>query len=462
MQLYNTMTRKKEELVPVRPGRISMYACGPTVYNYFHIGNARPFIVFDTLRRYLEYRGYQVTFVQNFTDIDDKMIRRANEEGITVKELSERFIKEYYQDADSLGIERASHNPRATDHIADIIHLVETLIEKGHAYATPEGDVYFSVRSFPGYGKLSGQSVDDLESGARIDPGEQKRDPLDFALWKARKPGEPAWESPWGIGRPGWHIECSAMSMHILGETFDIHAGGQDLIFPHHENEIAQSEAATGRPFANYWLHNGYINVNNQKMSKSLNNFFTVRDISKEFDLEAVRLFMLSAQYRNPVNFSRELIEQASAALTRLRTAKERLDAAQTGPATPEDDAFLSDLEGYKASFCAAMDDDLNTADALGVLFELARACNTFVSEPRGEKAVNTARAIFSELTGVLGLLIQKKEEEAPKEALDLLEQRQQARAAKDWARADQMRDALKEMGYAVEDTKQCPKLKKL
>ncbi len=462
MQLYNTMTRKKEELVPVRPGRISMYACGPTVYNYFHIGNARPFIVFDTLRRYLEYRGYQVTFVQNFTDIDDKMIRRANEEGITVKELSERFIKEYYQDADSLGIERASHNPRATDHIADIIHLVETLIEKGHAYATPEGDVYFSVRSFPGYGKLSGQSVDDLESGARIDPGEQKRDPLDFALWKARKPGEPAWESPWGMGRPGWHIECSAMSMHILGETFDIHAGGQDLIFPHHENEIAQSEAATGRPFANYWLHNGYINVNNQKMSKSLNNFFTVRDISKEFDLEAVRLFMLSAQYRNPVNFSRELIEQASAALTRLRTAKERLDAAQTGPATPEDDAFLSDLEGYKASFCAAMDDDLNTADALGVLFELARACNTFVSEPRGEKAVNTARAIFSELTGVLGLLIQKKEEEAPKEALDLLEQRQQARAAKDWARADQIRDALKEMGYAVEDTKQGPKLKKL
>ena len=462
MQLYNTMTRKKEELVPVRPGRISMYACGPTVYNYFHIGNARPFIVFDTLRRYLEYRGYQVTFVQNFTDIDDKMIRRANEEGITVKELSERFIKEYYQDADSLGIERASHNPRATDHIADIIHLVETLIEKGHAYATPEGDVYFSVRSFPSYGKLSGQSVDDLESGARIDPGEQKRDPLDFALWKAQKPGEPAWESPWGMGRPGWHIECSAMSMHILGETFDIHAGGQDLIFPHHENEIAQSEAATGRPFANYWLHNGYINVNNQKMSKSLNNFFTVRDISKEFDLEAVRLFMLSAQYRNPVNFSRELIEQASAALTRLRTAKERLDAAQTGPATPEDDAFLSDLEGYKASFCAAMDDDLNTADALGVLFELARACNTFVSEPRGEKSVNAARAIFSELTGVLGLLTQKKEEEAPKEALDLLEQRQQARAAKDWARADQIRDALKEMGYAVEDTKQGPKLKKL
>lgn len=462
MQLYNTMNRKKEELVPIHPGRISMYACGPTVYNYFHIGNARPFIVFDTLRRYLEYQGFSVTFVQNFTDIDDKMIRRANEEGITVKELSERFIREYYTDADALGIERASHNPRATDHIADIIHLVETLIEKGHAYATPECDVYFSVRSFPGYGKLSGQSVDDLESGARIDPGEQKRDPLDFALWKAQKPGEPAWESPWGMGRPGWHIECSAMSMHLLGDTFDIHAGGQDLVFPHHENEIAQSEAATGKPFANYWLHNGYININNQKMSKSLNNFFTVRDISKEFDLEAVRLFMLSAQYRNPVNFSRELIEQASTALTRLRTAKERLDAAQTGPATPEDDAFATELEGYKSSFCAAMDDDLNTADALGVLFELARACNTFVSEPRGEKAVNAARSLFFELTGILGLLIQKKEEETPKEALDLLEQRQQARTDKDWARADQMRDALKEMGYAVEDTKQGPKLKKL
>ena len=462
MQLYNTMTRKKEELVPVVPGKISMYACGPTVYNYFHIGNARPFIVFDTLRRYLEYQGYAVTFAQNFTDIDDKMIRRANEEGITVKELSERFIKEYYADADALGIERATFNPRATDHIKDIINLVQTLIEKDHAYATPEGDVYFSVRSFSGYGKLSGQSVDDLESGARIDPCEQKRDPLDFALWKAQKPGEPAWESPWGMGRPGWHIECSAMSMRLLGETFDIHAGGQDLVFPHHENEIAQSEAATGKPFANYWLHNGYINVNNQKMSKSLNNFFTVRDISKEFDLESVRLFMLSAQYRNPVNFSRELIEQAAAALTRLRTAKERLEQAQTGPATAEDDAFIKELEGFKACFCAAMDDDLNTADALGVLFDMARACNTFVSELHGEKAVNTALALFTELNSVLGLLVQKKEEEAPAQALALLDQRQQARAAKDWVKADAMRDALKAMGYAVEDTKQGPKLKKL
>ena len=462
MQIYNTMTRKKEELVPVTPGRVSMYACGPTVYNFFHIGNARPFIVFDTLRKYLQYRGYRVTFVQNFTDIDDKMIRRANEEGTTVKELAERFIQEYYQDADALGIGRADVNPRATAHIPEIIKLVETLIEKGHAYATEEGDVYFSVRSYPPYGKLSGQSIDDLESGARIDPTEQKRDPLDFALWKAQKPGEPAWESPWGMGRPGWHIECSAMSMTILGETFDIHGGGQDLVFPHHENEIAQSEAATGKPFANVWMHNGYININNQKMSKSLNNFFTVRDISKEFDLESVRMFMLSAQYRNPVNFSRDLIEQATAALARLRTAKERLEEAPIGPETAEDAAFIKELAGYKDAFCTAMDDDLNTADALGVLFDMARACNTFVSEPRGNEAVEAARKLFSELTGVLGLLTQKKEEEFPQEALTLLEQRQAARAAKDWARSDAIRDTLKAMGYAVEDTKQGPKLKKL
>lgn len=378
MQLYNTMHRKKEELIPIHPGKIGMYACGPTVYNYFHIGNARPFIVFDTLRRYLEYQGYEVTFVQNFTDIDDKMIRRANEEGVTVKELGDRFIKEYYTDADALGVERATVNPRATEHIGDIIHLVETLIEKGHAYAAENGDVYFSVRSFSGYGKLSGQNIDDLENGARVDPTEQKRDPLDFALWKGEKPGEPSWDSPWGKGRPGWHIECSAMSMSILGETFDIHGGGQDLIFPHHENEIAQSEAATGKPFANYWMHNGYINVDNQKMSKSLGNFFTVRDISKEFDLEAVRMFMLSVHYRNPVNFSRELIQQAETALERLRTARERLEEAQRVEATPEDAAYLKELDTIRSRFEAAMDDDLNTADAIGVLFDLARVSNIF------------------------------------------------------------------------------------
>lgn len=463
MQIYNTMTRRKEELIPLIPGQISMYACGPTVYNYFHIGNARPFIVFDTMRRYLEYRGFQVRFVQNFTDIDDKMIRRANEEGTTVKELGERFIREYYRDADALGVQRATVNPRATEHIGEIIRLVETLIEKGHAYATPDGDVYFSVRSFEGYGKLSGQNIDDLENGARVDPDEAKRDPLDFALWKAEKPGEPSWESPWGLGRPGWHIECSAMSMSILGETFDIHAGGQDLIFPHHENEIAQSEAATGKPFARYWMHNGYINVDNQKMSKSLNNFFTVRDIAAEFDLEAVRMFMLSVQYRNPVNFSRELILQAESALERLKTAKERLAEAAVAPeGTAEDAAFLAQVEELKTRFCEAMDDDLNTADALGALFEFARASNTFVSVPRGIAALDRARAVYDELTGVLGLLAKKEEEAFPAEALRLLNERQAARKAKDFSRADAMRDALKEMGFTVEDTANGPKLKKL
>ena len=462
MLLYNTMTRKKEELVPLVPGRISMYACGPTVYNYFHIGNARPCIVFDTLRRYLVYRGYAVTFVQNFTDIDDKMIRRANEEGTSVAALGERFIAEYYRDADALGIARASANPRATEHIPEIIALVQKLVDGGHAYAPGNGDVYFSVRSFPGYGKLSGQNIDDLENGARVEPGDGKRDPLDFALWKGEKPGEPAWDSPWGRGRPGWHIECSAMSMALLGESFDIHAGGQDLIFPHHENEIAQSEAATGKPFARYWLHNGYINVDNQKMSKSLGNFFTVRDISREFDLEAVRMFMLSVHYRNPVNFSRELIQQAEAALTRLRTARERLAEAQRADETPEDTVFTASLDGFRNRFEAAMDDDLNTADALGALFDLARACNTFVTRPRGGDAIDAAAALFDRLCGVLGLLQHKRDAAAPAEALELLEQRQQARAARDFARADEIRDRLKAMGFAVEDTKQGPKLKPL
>ena len=464
MQIYNTMHRKKEELIPNVPGKISMYACGPTVYNFFHIGNARPFIVFDTLRRYLEYKGYEVTFVQNFTDIDDKMIKRANEEGITVKELGERFIKEYYTDADALGVERATVNPRATEHIPEIIHLVETLIEKGHAYPVENGDVYFSVRSFPGYGKLSGQNIDDLENGAseRIDPTELKRDPLDFALWKGEKPGEPSWDSPWGKGRPGWHIECSAMSMSILGETFDIHGGGQDLIFPHHENEIAQSEAATGKPFANYWMHNGYINVDNQKMSKSLGNFFTVRDIAKEFDLEAVRMFMLSVHYRNPVNFSRDLIQQAETALERLRTARERLEEAQRVESTEQDAAFLEQINEIQARFDEAMDDDLNSADAIGVLFDLARASNIFVTEPRGGAAIDAGKDLFDKLTGVLGLLQHKKESAFPQEALDLLEKRQAARKAKDYKTADALRDELRGMGYAIEDTPQGPKLRAL
>ena len=462
MQIYNTMTRKKEELVTLVPGEVSMYVCGPTVYNFFHIGNARPFVVFDTLRRYLEYRGYKVKFIQNFTDIDDKLIRKANEEGITVPEVAERYIKEYYTDADALSVERATCNPRATEHIPQIIALVETLIEKGHAYPAENGDVYFSVRSFPGYGKLSGQSIEDLESGARIDPTDVKRDPLDFALWKGAKPGEPAWDCPWGKGRPGWHIECSAMSMELLGPTFDIHAGGQDLVFPHHENEIAQSEAATGKPFARYWMHNGYINVNNQKMSKSLGNFLLVREIGKEFDLEAVRLFLLGAHYRNPVNFSRDLVEQSNAGLIRIRTARERLAEAKEGPATDADAAFIASLDEYKGKFCEAMDDDLNTADAIGVLFDYARAVNTFVSEPRSKEALDKAAVLFDDITRVLGILQHKKEEEFPAEALALLEERAIVRKAKDWARADAIRDELKAMGFAVEDSKDGAKLKKL
>ena len=463
MYIYNTMTRKKELFVPLQEGKVSMYACGPTVYNFFHIGNARPFIVFDTLRRYLEYRGYQVTFVQNFTDIDDKMIRRANEEGITVKELGDRFIKEYYADADALGVKRATVNPRATEHIQDIIDLVQTLVDKGHAYPTPNGDVYFSVRSWPGYGKLSGQNIDDLENGARVDPTEEKQDPLDFALWKGQKPGEPAWPSPWGMGRPGWHIECSAMSMSILGQSFDIHGGGQDLIFPHHENEIAQSEAATGKPFAHYWMHNGFINVDNQKMSKSLGNFFTVRDIAKEYDLDVVRLFMLSVQYRNPINFSRDLIQQAAVALQRLRTALDRLKEAPVAEEPAEDEqAFLDSLEGYRGRFNEAMDDDLNTADALGVLFDLARAANTFVSVPRTKSAVEAVTKTYTELMDVLGLMPRKTGEEFPAEVLALLDERQEARKAKNYARADEIRDQLKALGYAIEDSRQGAKIKKL
>ena len=375
MQIYNTMTRKKEELIPLVPGQISMYACGPTVYNYFHIGNARPFIVFDTLRRYLEYRGYNVRFVQNFTDIDDKMIDRANREGITVAQLAERFIAEYYQDADALGIRRATVNPRATDHMPEIIALVKTLIEKKHAYEI-QGDVFFDVASFPSYGKLSKQGIDELQSGARIDVNERKRkrNPLDFALWKAQKPGEPAWESPWGLGRPGWHIECSAMSMKYLGETFDIHTGGSDLTFPHHENEVAQAEAATGKQFVRNWLHNGYLLIDKEKMSKSLGNFLTAREARKRFNPLAIRLFMLSAHYRSPINFSEEGLQQSVSALERLRNCLADLTYAQAHRECSDDAVsteILKLLEEKNAEFRAQLDDDFNTAGALGSVFEV-------------------------------------------------------------------------------------------
>ena len=458
MQIYNTQSRKKEEFVPIEPGKVSIYCCGPTVYNYFHIGNARPFIVFDTLRRYFEHKGYEVKFVQNFTDIDDKMIRRANEEGITVKELGERFIEEYYKDADALGIERATVNPKATEHIPEIIAMIEKLVAKGLAYPCDNGDVYYNTQAFPGYGKLCGQNLEDLESGARIDVDPNKKHPMDFALWKAQKPGEPAWDSPWGKGRPGWHIECSAMSTKYLGETIDIHCGGKDLVFPHHENEIAQSEGATGKPFVHYWMHNGFINVDNQKMSKSLGNFFTVRDISKEFDLEAVRMFMLGAHYRSPINFSREMIEQAKASLDRLYTARDHyaflLENAKDGEMGEKENDLLAKVQAAREGFDAAMDDDLNTADAIGKLFELVRAANAGLDEHSPKAAVKAVLDTLDELAGVLGILSRKTAADDAK-VQALLAQRAEARANKNWAESDRLRDEIVAMGYVLKDTKQ-------
>ena len=466
MQIYNSMTRKKETFVPIHEGKVGIYACGPTVYNYFHIGNARPFITFDVLRRQLEREGYQVTFVQNFTDIDDKMIKRANEEGITVKELADRFIAEYYKDAKALGIRPATIHPKATEHIPEVINLVSSLIKNGHAYATPSGDVYYRVSAFPGYGKLSGQNVEDRETGAseRLNVETDKESPEDFALWKAQKPGEPAWDSPWGKGRPGWHIECSAMSMKYLGETFDIHCGGKDLLFPHHENEIAQSEGATGKPYVNYWMHNGFINVDNQKMSKSLNNIFTVRDIAKEFDLEAVRLFMLSAHYRSPINFSRDQIESANASLNRLYTARNSLlfqiSNGEDRPLNENEKAFVERLKGYEKRFDDAMDDDMNTADALGAVFELVKDANVTIVQGASREAARKAMNSLEAICDVLGIL-SKKEEELPEEIAALVEERAVARKNRDWARSDELRDRIIKAGYILEDTKQGQKVRK-
>ena len=458
MRLYNSATRKKEELEPLHEGEIRMYACGPTVYNYFHIGNARPFIIFDVLRRYLEYRGYKVTFVQNFTDIDDKMIRRANEEGITVKELGDHYIEEYFKDATALGIRPATVHPRATEHIGDIIKLIKRLEKNGLTY-TVNGDVYFDTKAFPGYGKLSGQNLDDLEAGARIDVDSDKKHPADFALWKAAKPGEPFWNSPWGQGRPGWHIECSAMSMKYLGETFDIHGGGKDLLFPHHENEVAQAEGATGKPLARYWLHNGFINVDNEKMSKSAGNFFTVRDILKEFSAEDVRFFMLSAHYRSPLNFSRDMIAQAHSSLVRLYTARNQLlflqGHAQEHPLTAEEQAFQARLDDYIARFDSAMDDDLNTADALGVLFSLVQDINITLKAQSALSLIMKAYETLTAITDVLGLLMVKAEMKLPEDIQALVDARAEARKAKDWQQSDDLRRQLQERGYVVEDTAQ-------
>ncbi len=450
MKLFNTMTKTKEEFVPIEAGKAKIYACGPTVYDFFHIGNARPFIIFDTLRRYLEYKGFKVTFVQNFTDVDDKMIARAKKENVTLFSLGERFIAEYFKDAQALGIKEATVHPRATQHIEDIISLIQMIIKNGHAYQVG-GDVYFDVGSFPGYGKLSGQSMDELLAGARIDVFEQKKNPGDFALWKAAKPGEVSWESPWGQGRPGWHIECSAMSMKYLGETIDIHAGGQDLIFPHHENEVAQSEAATGKPFAKYWMHNGYINVDNEKMSKSKGNFFTVRDISRKYDLKVVRLFMLSAHYRSPINFSEELIMQAASAMTRIKNFRDKLKHIAKAGSTADSKKIAELIVLLKERFEQAMDDDLNTAEALGAVFEFLRDVNIELEKDGDAKGALKALEMLDTLLGVMGL--EPENEEIPEEILELARQRKNAREKKDFAQADALRDKISALGYTIKDT---------
>lgn len=453
MRIYNTMTRKKEEFIPLDKNNVKMYSCGPTVYNYFHIGNARPFIIFDTMRRYLEYRGYGVTFVQNFTDIDDKMIKRANEEGITVKELGDRFIAEYFKDAQAIGIRPATVHPKATENIDAIIDIVKKLVDNGYAYVV-DGNVYFSTKKFKEYGKLSGQPLEDLEAGARIDVNEHKQDPMDFALWKAKKEGEPAWESPWGEGRPGWHIECSAMANKYLGETIDLHSGGQDLIFPHHENEIAQSECANCKPFARYWMHNGYINVNNQKMSKSLGNFFTVRDILEKYDGEVIRFFMLSAHYRNPINFADTLMEQAKSAVERVYTCIENLEfLLSNAEDKPCDEELKNKLCGYKQKFIDAMDDDLNTADAIAAIFDIVYIANTEITSASGKEAIELALSLIRELGGVLGLFGKETKKSLDAEVEELIKKREEARKVKNWAEADAIRDKLKEMNIVLKDT---------
>ena len=457
MRIYNTLSRKKEEFVPLEPGKVRIYACGPTVYNYIHIGNARPICVFDVLRRYLEYRGYEVKFVQNFTDIDDKLIKKANEEGITVAEVAERYIAEYKKDAEGLGVRPANVHPRATEVVDKIIEIVSHLVEKGYAYES-NGDVYFRVHKFEDYGKLSHMPIEDLEAGSRVDVSEIKEDPLDFALWKAAKPGEPYWESPWGKGRPGWHIECTAMIQKHLGETIDIHCGGQDLTFPHHEDEIAQGECCTGKPYARYWMHNGFINVDNQKMSKSLGNFFTVRDIAKEFDLEAVRMFMLGAQYRSPINFSREMIEQAKASLDRLYTARDHylflLQNAKDGEPGEKELALLEKVKAAREGFDEAMDDDLNTADAMGKMFELVRDANVALDENSPKQAIAAVLDALGEMAGVFGILT-RKADDGDEKVKALIEARAKARAEKNWAESDRLRDEITALGYVLKDTKQ-------
>lgn len=464
MFFYNTLTRSKDEFI-VRDNTVRMYACGPTVYNYFHIGNARVFVVFDMLRRYLEYKGYNVKFVQNFTDVDDKLIKKAAEEGITVKEVADKYINEYYTDAKGLGVAPATVHPRATENIDEIISTISALIERGHAYVSGN-DVYFDSKSFKEYGKLSHMPIDDLEAGARIDVTEVKRNPMDFALWKGKKEGEIYWNSPWGEGRPGWHIECSAMVHRFLGEDIDIHCGGQDLIFPHHENEIAQSECATGQCFARFWLHNGYINVDNKKMSKSLNNFFLVRDAAKEHGYQAIRYFLLSSHYRSPINYTSEILEQAKAAVDRLHNCQEniefRLDKAPKIALSESEASSLSIISEKKINFIKAMDDDFNTADAIGYLFEITKEINLAMSnETCSYDYIFSSSRIFFELVTLLGFEVIKDDNIDEAFIEKLINERTEAKKVKDYKKADEIREKLKDMGITIQDTSQGVKWKK-
>ena len=457
MKVFNTLTRRKDELTPLVPGEYRIYVCGPTVYNFIHIGNARPVIVFDTLRRYLSYQGNQVKFVSNITDIDDKLIRRAGEEGISMQEVARKYEAEFIRDCEGLNVLAPTVRPRATEHIAQILSIVKDLVDGGHAYVARNGDVYFRVKSDPGYGKLSHLNLEELESGNRElrhqMEDDLKEDPADFAVWKAAKPGEPYWDSPYGHGRPGWHIECSAMARTHLGETIDIHAGGEDLIFPHHENEIAQSECANGCTFARYWMHNGFLNIDNHKMSKSAGNFFTVRELAQVYGYEPIRYFMLSAQYRSPLNYTQELLEDCRKSLERLYTCRDNLDFVLES-AHGTDDALKEKAAQAREKFCAAMDDDLNTPAALAALFDLVRDINTLADKASAD-ALQAAAGMFDELTGVLGLVYQRRKEEIPA----VVEERAAAKKEKNWARADAIRAELTEKGYVVEDTPKGPKV---
>ena len=457
MKVFNTLTRTKEEFVPVDKNEVKIYACGPTVYNFIHIGNARPLCVFDVLRRYLEYRGYNVKFVQNFTDVDDKIIKRANEENSTFEEIAQKYIDEFWIDAHGLNFKDATIHPKATQNIDEIIKIIKSLEEKGYAYAV-DGDVYYRTLKFKGYGKLSHQPIDDLKSGARIAVGDKKEDPLDFALWKAAKEGEPYWDSPWGKGRPGWHIECSAMNRKYLGNTIDIHCGGQDLIFPHHENEIAQSEAANDAPFSKYWMHNGYINVDNVKMSKSLGNFKTVREIAQVYGYEVIRYFLISSHYRSPINYSLDIIEQCKSALERLYTCRDSLDFAIKNASNDidDDEEILNLINSRKEQFIKALDDDLNTADGIAAIFDLVSDINTkIINKQVSLNVCKAAASMFDELCGVLGIVYNRKSNDIDDEIQSLIDKRQQARANKDWATADAIRDELKAKGIILKDTPQ-------